>query len=221
MTPQLSTPGPPQNPARRDEFHLRLHLHHSTPPSPSDSGLTQSSISASATRDSSPSRHTFAQQTHDGARALERMAAALPAHPDGDETSDLASSYEAVALLIHAYLAALDFGLCGFAEDKPLSPQDAALAPRLPAQWNAGFGSLSFVYAHKQSSMRFVVRVDRMGGRRRPRGPRAPRRHAARRLCLGAGHCRCVLAPPCCVTRVDEAVPLRTPLTRPRFLLAG
>ncbi|POR35348.1 Uncharacterized protein TPAR_04482 [Tolypocladium paradoxum] len=99
---------------------------------------------------------------------LQRMADALPTHPKGDDTSDLASSYEAIALLIHAYLAALDFALCGFDEDKPLQCQ--SLAPRLPPRWNSGFGSLSFVYKHKQSSMRFVVRVDRMGGKVEVRG---------------------------------------------------
>ncbi|KND89946.1 hypothetical protein TOPH_05417 [Tolypocladium ophioglossoides CBS 100239] len=100
---------------------------------------------------------------------LQGMADALPTHPKGDDSSDLASSYEAVALLIHAYLAALDFTLCGFDEDKPL-PECQSLAPRLPPQWNSGFGSLSFVYKHKQSSMRFVVRVDRMGGKVEVRG---------------------------------------------------
>lgn len=45
-----------------------------------------------------------------------------------------------------------------------------ALAPRLPAQWNSGFGSLSFVYSHKQSTMRFVVRIDRMGAKVEVRG---------------------------------------------------
>lgn len=48
------------------------------------------------------------------------MAEALPTHHHGDDSSDLASSYEAIALLIHAYLAALDFRLCGFDEDKLL-----------------------------------------------------------------------------------------------------
>lgn len=51
---------------------------------------------------------------------LAGMAEALPTHPTGDDSSDLASSYEAIALLIHAYLAALGFKLCGFDEDKKL-----------------------------------------------------------------------------------------------------
>ncbi|KAI8723308.1 hypothetical protein NCS52_00186500 [Fusarium sp. LHS14.1] len=100
---------------------------------------------------------------------LAGMAEALPTHPTGDDSSDLASSYEAIALLIHAYLAALGFKLHGFDEDKKL-PECESLAPRLPQQWNSGFGSLSFVYTHKQSSMKFVVRVDRMGGKVEIRG---------------------------------------------------
>ena len=118
---------------------------------------------------------------------LQGMADALPTHTKGDDSSDLASSYEAIALLIHAYLAALDFRLCGFHEDKNLRMPSLAprirlpnantptaecesLAPRLPSQWNNGFGSISFVYKHKQSSMRFLVRVDKMGTKVEVRG---------------------------------------------------
>lgn len=125
------------------------------------------------------------------AAVLKSMADALPSHVQGDDSSDLASSYEAIALLVHAYLASLDFRLCGFDEDKlirklsltPLASyhtlethpkihvaECASLAPRLPPQWNNGFGSLSFVYKHKQSSMTFVVRVDRMGSKVEIRG---------------------------------------------------
>jgi hypothetical protein len=100
---------------------------------------------------------------------LQGMADALPTHPQGDSGSDLASSYEVIALLIHAYLAALGFRLCGFHEDKPLSECES-LAPRLPPQWNNGFGSVAFVYKHKQSAMQFVVRVDKMGTKVEIRG---------------------------------------------------
>lgn len=124
----------------------------------------------------------------DTSAVLERMADALPAHAHGDDSSDLASSYEAVALLVHAYLTALGFALCGFDEDKPLcalpsrpclaeapsnaltAQHDRANAPRLPQQWNARFGALGFVYSHMQSSMRFVFRVDRMGAKVEVRG---------------------------------------------------
>lgn len=51
---------------------------------------------------------------------LQGMADALPTHKKDDDSSDLASSYEVVALLVHSYLAALDFKLCGFHQDKNL-----------------------------------------------------------------------------------------------------
>ncbi|KAG6268005.1 hypothetical protein E4U49_007661 [Claviceps purpurea] len=95
---------------------------------------------------------------------VQAMADALPTHKPDDDTSDLASSYELIALLVHAYLASLSFRLCGFTQDKP-SPECENLAPRLPTGWNSGFGSLSFVYKHKQSSMQFITRVDRMGSK--------------------------------------------------------
>ncbi|KAG7406204.1 hypothetical protein Forpe1208_v014417 [Fusarium oxysporum f. sp. rapae] len=88
---------------------------------------------------------------------LSGMADALPTHPPSDNSSDLASSYEAIALLIHSYLAALGFKLQGFDEDKKLrkypltshhfsadtkaTAECGSLAPRLPPQWNSGFDS--------------------------------------------------------------------------------
>ncbi|KFA76116.1 hypothetical protein S40288_00395 [Stachybotrys chartarum IBT 40288] len=105
----------------------------------------------------------------DATAVIQGMADALPTHQKGDDGSDLASSYEAIALLIHSYLTALGFKLCGFDEEKNLAECES-LAPRLPSQWNSGFGSLAFVYKHKQSSMRFVFRIDRMGAKVEVRG---------------------------------------------------
>ena len=121
------------------------------------------------------------------AAILGGMADALPTHPSNDDSSDLASSYEVIALLNHSYLSALGFKLQGFDEDKKLCkftcpPQHydlanarptaecESLAPRLPPQWNSGFGSYSFVYSHKQSAMTFSFRVDRMGKKVEIRG---------------------------------------------------
>lgn len=55
---------------------------------------------------------------------LQGMADALPTHSPSDDSSDLASSYEPVALLTHSYLAALGFRLLGFDEDKTLRKFD-------------------------------------------------------------------------------------------------
>lgn len=118
---------------------------------------------------------------------LQGMADALPTHIKGDDSSDLAGSYEVIGLLVHAYLAAIGFKLCGFNEDSNLcmclsSPQSLgsctdfslaeaeSLAPRLPPQWNNGYGSIRFVYAHKQSSMKFVINIDKIGTKVEIRG---------------------------------------------------
>jgi hypothetical protein len=60
------------------------------------------------------------------AAILNGMADALPTHPPNDDSSDLASSYEAIALLIHSYLAALGFKLLGFDEDKNIRKSSIA-----------------------------------------------------------------------------------------------
>ncbi|KAJ9419453.1 hypothetical protein FOXG_07160 [Fusarium oxysporum f. sp. lycopersici 4287] len=93
---------------------------------------------------------------------LSGMADALPTHLPSDDSSDLASSYEAIALLIHSYLTALGFKLLDFDEDKKL-PECKSLAPRLPPQWNSGLGSCSFLYSYKQSAMVLSIRVNPMG----------------------------------------------------------
>ncbi|KAI1656765.1 PI31 proteasome regulator N-terminal-domain-containing protein [Daldinia decipiens] len=101
---------------------------------------------------------------------LQQMADALPTHPQGDTTSDLSSSHEALALFSHACMASLGFRLLGFDEDKLEEAQCHELAPRLPPNWNASFNTYAFVYAHQQSALRFVIRTDRMGGKAEIRG---------------------------------------------------
>lgn len=126
---------------------------------------------------------------------LQGMAAALPTHKKGDTTSDMSSSYEALALFTHSCMKSLGFRLLGFNEDNKIGEQlpaklpslvakvkdgDSAntppesecqsLAPRLPSTWNSNFNSHSFLYAHTQSSMHFVIKIDRMGGKAEIRG---------------------------------------------------
>ncbi|WYZ45929.1 hypothetical protein EsH8_IX_000154 [Colletotrichum jinshuiense] len=96
---------------------------------------------------------------------LQLMADALPTHPQGDTTSDISSGYELPALLAHASMTALKFRLLGFDEEKKIEEEIQSLTPRLPSTWNAGYGSLRFVYAHKQSSMTSIVRISKVGGK--------------------------------------------------------
>ncbi len=118
---------------------------------------------------------------------IKLMADALPTHAKGDTNSDLSSSYEAIGLFAHACMVAVGFRLVGFGEDKKmgtlssnllsiystnmlLEAECSSLAPSLPPQWNSSFGSHSFLYAHSQSSMQYVVKVDRLGGKAEIRG---------------------------------------------------
>lgn len=101
---------------------------------------------------------------------LQAMADAIPTHPKGDTTSDVSSSYELLALLTHACMTSLKFRLLGFDEEKRIEQEIQTHAPRLPPSWNAGFGTLSFVYAHKQTSMTDLVNVTRMGSKAEIRG---------------------------------------------------
>jgi hypothetical protein len=101
---------------------------------------------------------------------LKHMAEALPTHVKDDTNSDISSSYEAIALFAHACMVAVGFRLVGFGEEQKMEEECQKLAPRLAAKWNSSFGSHSFLYAHSQSSMQYVVKVDRLGGKAEIRG---------------------------------------------------
>ena len=101
---------------------------------------------------------------------LKYMADALPTHAQDDTNSDISSSYEAIALFAHACMVAVGFRLVGFGEEQKMEEECQRLAPRLAAKWNSSFGSHSFLYAHSQSSMQYVVKVDRLGGKAEIRG---------------------------------------------------
>ncbi|TGO12888.1 hypothetical protein BTUL_0080g00080 [Botrytis tulipae] len=101
---------------------------------------------------------------------LHHMAEALPTHQKDDTDSDISSSYEAIALFSHACMIAVGFRLIGFAEGQENKAECAQLAPRLSSKWNSSFGSHSFLYAHSQSSMNYVVKIDRLGGKAEIRG---------------------------------------------------
>ncbi|KFY72322.1 hypothetical protein V499_07529, partial [Pseudogymnoascus sp. VKM F-103] len=98
------------------------------------------------------------------------MAEALPIHEQGDTSSDLSSSYEAIALFAHACMTAVGFRILGFSEGQKIESELAAVAPRLSPRWNDSYGSYSFLYAHSQSSLQYIIKVDRLGGKAEIRG---------------------------------------------------
>ncbi|KAJ4289495.1 hypothetical protein N0V88_006977 [Collariella sp. IMI 366227] len=107
----------------------------------------------------------MAHDPMDAEALLKSMADALPTHEKDDTTSDLSSSLDVVALFVHACMTSLGFRLRGFNEDRPIDNECTRLAPRLPTQWNKSLNSHSFVYAHTQSAMTFVLHISRMGAK--------------------------------------------------------
>ncbi|PGH08071.1 hypothetical protein AJ79_06070 [Helicocarpus griseus UAMH5409] len=79
----------------------------------------------------------------------------------GDAEAPLKNAWEAVALIGHACMIAVDFRLIGLEEDHRIESQEPS-SP-LPKEWNAG-STYAFKYAHPQSSMQFLLKVSRLGG---------------------------------------------------------
>ncbi|KAM7188182.1 PI31 proteasome regulator N-terminal domain containing protein [Naviculisporaceae sp. PSN 640] len=103
---------------------------------------------------------------------LADMATVLPTPEDGDTTSYLSSSLDAIALFVHSCMRTAGFRLLGFNEDRDskIESQLRDADPKLIPQWNNGLNTHSFLYAHTQSSMNFVIRVDRLGSKVEIRG---------------------------------------------------
>ncbi|KAJ5256839.1 hypothetical protein N7478_012943 [Penicillium angulare] len=79
-----------------------------------------------------------------------------------DEEPSLKTSFEAVALIGHACMTAVDFRLLGLGEDHNL--ESSTESPILPSQWNTN-SSFAFRYAHEQSSMEYLLKVSRLGNK--------------------------------------------------------
>ncbi|KAJ5159468.1 uncharacterized protein N7482_006472 [Penicillium canariense] len=84
----------------------------------------------------------------------------LAAKALGNGQPSLQTPYEAVALVGHACMAAVDFRLVGLGEDHNLD--SSTETPALPTEWNA-YPTFAFRYAHAQSSMQYVLKVSRLG----------------------------------------------------------
>jgi len=91
------------------------------------------------------------------------MAECLPP----DEQPQLRNPHDAIAIFTHACMLSVGFKLVGLSEDDCLaSPSDQSAPQPLPSNWNSGSGgSYGFRYSHPQSSMQFLVKVNRLGGK--------------------------------------------------------
>ena len=63
------------------------------------------------------------------AAVLQSMANALPIHQRGDATSDMSTSLDVIALLVHACMVNLGFKLVGFNNDRNIGASNRYLRP--------------------------------------------------------------------------------------------
>lgn len=77
----------------------------------------------------------------------------------------LATPFDAIALATHAVLLAVGFRLVGLGEDHKIdnASSDSDVTPELPAEWNQHAPNYAFRYKHMQSSMEYLVKINRMG----------------------------------------------------------
>lgn len=114
---------------------------------------------------------------------LDYLVKSLPTPPsDTDQATLVKDPYAAIALFSHACMLAVGFRLIGLGEDHKIGsnsppsqanpsyshlaeaqsdPQDAQ---PLPAEWDKS-SSYAFRYAHSQSSMEYLVKVNRLGNK--------------------------------------------------------
>lgn len=90
------------------------------------------------------------------------MVASVPKNA----SPQLNSAFDAIALATHTSMIALGFRLVGLGEDHRIEAHSEYDETHpLPAEWNAQNGSYAFRYKHSQSSMEYLVKVNRMGGK--------------------------------------------------------
>lgn len=93
----------------------------------------------------------------------EYMLSSLPADAD----PQLKNPFDTVALLAHACMLVVGFRLEGLGEDHRIEVKSEGTAVQpLPREWNASSTyDYAFRYAHEQSSLKYLVKVSRLGGK--------------------------------------------------------
>ncbi|ETI20828.1 hypothetical protein G647_07170 [Cladophialophora carrionii CBS 160.54] len=97
---------------------------------------------------------------------LDYMVKSLRTRPsDAEQTALIKDPYAAIALFSHACMLAVGFRLIGLGEDHKIEAQsDPQDTQPLPAEWDQS-SSYAFRYAHSQSSMEYLVKVNRLGNK--------------------------------------------------------
>ena len=90
------------------------------------------------------------------------MASSLPKN----SSPQLKNAFDTIALAAHSSMLAVGFRLVGLGEDHRIEASSDPSNPQpLPAKWNESNGSYSFRYAHSQSSMQFLLKINRMANK--------------------------------------------------------
>lgn len=92
------------------------------------------------------------------------IAASLSHH--SESPSQLETPYDAIALASHSAMLAVGFRLIGLGEDHKIEAQSDPDHPSsLPREWNFSKPNYAFRYAHHQSSMEYLIKINRMGNK--------------------------------------------------------
>ena len=100
---------------------------------------------------------SFERAVLDPSALLSILPSLLPS--DGKR---LTSPTAALAALAHSIMTALEFRLVAIDDDSASTHADSNT---LPAQWSTNASALTLRYKHSQSSLEFVIKVSRLGGR--------------------------------------------------------
>lgn len=110
--------------------------------------------------------HSAGTATSGNLLAAPSLARIIRSSLPKDASPQIKNAYDAVALVSHAALLAVGFRLIGLGEDHKIDAQsDNTSVQTLPPEWNAHAGSYAFRYAHSQSSMEYLLKVNRMGNK--------------------------------------------------------
>jgi hypothetical protein len=95
---------------------------------------------------------------------LDYVSRSLP--PTNEEGSQiLKDPFSAIGIFCHACMLAVGFKLVGLGEDHRIEAHSDPLdVSSLPSEWNAS-PTYAFRYTHSQSSMEFLLKVNRLGGK--------------------------------------------------------
>ncbi|KAL1302752.1 hypothetical protein AAFC00_003102 [Neodothiora populina] len=107
---------------------------------------------------------TGTRQPH--ALASESLARFIAQSLSSTASPQIETPYDAIALASHAAMSAVGFRLIGLGEDHRIEAQSDPSHPSpLPAEWNTSKPNYAFRYAHSQSSMEYLLKVNRMGNK--------------------------------------------------------